>query len=105
MNVPAEAIELGNRDRASPVPAGLGERDGELRPALDRVRALASLDLDKFADDLVILGSGETDDGRALGLDWRRALSGQGKRSGMCNAPRVTSNRHPRNPQGLPLRF
>jgi hypothetical protein len=40
MDVSAEAIELGNRDRAFPVTAGLGERDGELRAALDRIRAL-----------------------------------------------------------------
>ena len=53
MDVSAEAIELRNRDGAFTVPAGLGERGGEFRAALDRVRALAGFDLDEFADDLV----------------------------------------------------
>ena len=69
MDVSAEAIELGNRDGAFPVPAGLGERGGELRAALDRVGALAGLDLDEIADDLVTLGGGETGDRGALGID------------------------------------
>ena len=46
MDVSAEAIELGNRDRAFSVSAGFGERGGELRAALYCVRALAGLDLD-----------------------------------------------------------
>jgi hypothetical protein len=41
MDVSAEAIELGNRNGAFPVTAGLGERGGELRAALDRIRAFA----------------------------------------------------------------
>jgi len=62
----AEAIELENRDGASHVPAGLGERDGELRAALDRVRALASLDLDEFVDDPIAVTRGEPGDGGPL---------------------------------------
>ena len=69
MDVSAEAIELGNRDRAFPVPAGLGERNGELRAALDRIGALAGFDLDELGDDIVTLGGGETGDGGALGID------------------------------------
>jgi hypothetical protein len=69
MDVSAEAIELGNRDGAFTVPAGRGERGGELRAALDRIRAFAGFDLDEFADDLVTLGGGEPGDGRALGID------------------------------------
>ena len=69
MDVSAQPIELRNRDGAFTVPAGLGERDGELRAALDRVRALAGLDLDEFADDLVTLDIREPGDRVALGVD------------------------------------
>ncbi len=69
MDVPAEAIELGNRDGAFTVPAGLGESGGELRAALDRVGALAGLDLDELADDLVTLGGCESGNRGALGID------------------------------------
>jgi len=51
------------------VTSGLGERGGELRPALDRVRTLAGLCLDEFRDDFEALGVGEAGDGRALRLD------------------------------------
>ena len=78
MDVSAQAIELGNRHRAFTVPAGLGESGGELRAALDRIRAFAGLDLDEFADDLVTLGGGETGDGRALGIDPETAKSATG---------------------------
>src|SRR5271155_4278058 len=52
-----------------PWPAGLGERGGELRAALDRVRAFAGLDLDELGDDLVTLGGGEPGDRGALGVN------------------------------------
>jgi hypothetical protein len=81
MDVSAPPIKLGNRDGAFTVPARLGESGGELRAALDRVRAFAGLDLDEFADDLVTLGGGETGDGRALGVDRRLT---RGKMSGEC---------------------
>lgn len=42
MDVPAQAIELGNRDGAFTVPAALGERGGELGASLDCIRAIAS---------------------------------------------------------------
>jgi hypothetical protein len=69
MNAPAEATELGNRDGAFTVTKGLGKRGGELRAALDRIRAFAGFDLDEFADDLVTLGGGEPGDRGALGAD------------------------------------
>ena len=69
MDVSAEAIELGNRDRALAMTAGLGGRGGELRTALDRIRAFAGFDLNELDDDLVTLGGGEPGDGRALGID------------------------------------
>ena len=69
MDVSAQSIELGNRDGAFAVTAGLGERGGELRAALDRIRACAGFDLDEFADDLVTLGAGEPGDRGALGID------------------------------------
>jgi hypothetical protein len=78
MDVPAEAIELGNRDGAFTVTAGLGERGGELRAALDSVRAFAGFDLDEFADDLVTFGGGEPGDRRALGVDPETAKSATG---------------------------
>ena len=58
MDVSAQPIELGNRDGAFTVPAGLGKRGGELRSALDRIRAFACFDLDELGDDLTILGGG-----------------------------------------------
>jgi hypothetical protein len=48
MDVSAQPIELGNRDGAFTVPAGLGERGGELRPAIERVSALAGFDLNEL---------------------------------------------------------
>ena len=42
-----EPVELGDGDRARlPVAAGLGQGGGELRAAVERVGALARLDLD-----------------------------------------------------------
>src|SRR5271154_2337686 len=69
MDVSAQSIELGNRDDAFAVTAGLGERGGELRAALDRIRAFTGFDLDEFADDLVTLDGGEKGDCGALGID------------------------------------
>ena len=69
MDVSAQPIELGNRDGAFTVPAGLGERGGELRATLDRIRAFAGFDLDELGDDLITLGGGEPGDRGALGID------------------------------------
>ena len=54
MDVARQRVELGHRDRAVHR-AGLGERRRQLRPAVERVAAFASLDLDEFRDDLVTL--------------------------------------------------
>jgi hypothetical protein len=64
-----------------------------LRAALDRVRALAGLDLDEFADDLVTLGGGEPGDRGALGVDpetrWpARAVFGIGRRHRFATEPK-----------------
>jgi hypothetical protein len=64
---PDQPIELENRDRAVALTASLGEGRGELRPALDRVRALAGLDLDELGDDLIHFDGGEPGDRGALG--------------------------------------
>ncbi len=70
MNVAAEPVELGDDDRARlPVAAGLGEGLGELRAALEGVRALARLDLDMLGDDPEPLGLGEPGHGGALGVN------------------------------------
>jgi hypothetical protein len=66
MDVTAEAIEIGNRDCALTVTTGLGERVSELRAALDRVSALAGLDLNELGDDFEALGGSESSDGGAL---------------------------------------
>ena len=53
MHVAAKPIELGDRDRATlPMAAGFGQGGGELRAAIQGVRAFARLDLDMLADDL-----------------------------------------------------
>lgn len=49
--------------------AALGERGGELRPALDRVRAFARFDLNELGDDVITLASREPGDGGALRVD------------------------------------
>jgi hypothetical protein len=67
MHVARKPIELRDGDGARPsVSAGLGEGGGQLRAALEGVRALASLDLDMLGDDLEPLGLGEPGDGGAL---------------------------------------
>ena len=68
--VAAEPVELGDDDRARlPVAAGLGEGLGELRAALEGVRALARLNFSELGDDLEPLGLGEPGDGGALGVN------------------------------------
>jgi hypothetical protein len=49
MNVARETVQLCNRDRAAERPR-LGECRRQLRPAIERVASLASLDFDKLAD-------------------------------------------------------
>jgi len=53
MNVAAQTVQFGDRDRATlPMAAGFGQDGGELRAAIQGVRAFARLDLDMLADDL-----------------------------------------------------
>ena len=67
VHVTRQSVELGDDNRARPsVAAGLGEGGGELRAALESVRALACLDLDMLGDDLEPLGLGEPGHGSAL---------------------------------------
>ena len=48
--------------------AGLSQRGGELRQAIEGVGALARLDLGELGDDLEPLGLGEPSYSRALGV-------------------------------------
>src|SRR3954453_15889889 len=68
VHVAREPVELGHDNRPLQ-PAGPCQRRGELRPALQRVRALAGFDLDEFGVDLVALAATEAGDGLALSLD------------------------------------
>ena len=69
-DVAAQSIELSDGDRRPfAVTAGLGQCGGELRAAVERVRALARLDLSELGGDLEALGLGEAGDGGALGVE------------------------------------
>jgi hypothetical protein len=80
-HVTAQAIQLRDDDRGL-VAAGLGERGGELRAAIERVGTLARLNLDMFGDDLEALGLGEARDGLALTLKAEPATLGGGPLEG-----------------------
>ena len=67
MHVAAEAIELGDEDRAFR-PAGSRECRRELWPAVERVGALARLDLDMLGDDFDPFRRGEALDNGSLGI-------------------------------------
>ena len=70
MNVTREPVELGDGDRARlSVAAGAGQGGGELRAAVERVGALARLDLSELGGDLEALGLGEAGDGGALSVN------------------------------------
>jgi hypothetical protein len=70
MHLPRQPVELGDSDRAGPsVAAGFGQGGGELRAAIERVRALARLDLNMLGDELEPLGLGESGDGSPLGIN------------------------------------
>jgi hypothetical protein len=72
MDIAAEAVQLGDDHRA-PATAGVLERGGELRAAVEGVRALACLDLDELAGDVEALGGSKARDGLALRVEPRRA--------------------------------
>jgi hypothetical protein len=65
MHVAGQTIQLSNDDRAFEL-AGLGERGGELRATIQRVRSLAGFDLYKLGGDLQTLGRGEPGEGFPL---------------------------------------
>ena len=70
MDVAAEPVELGDGDRRSPtLPAGRGERITEFRAPLERVRALAALDLDELGGDFEALGFGEAVNSSTLSVE------------------------------------
>jgi hypothetical protein len=58
MHVAGQTIQFSNDDRAFEL-AGLGERGGQLRSAIQRVRSLAGFDLDELGSDLQTLGGCE----------------------------------------------
>ena len=61
-------MELRDDDRAFCL-AGLPQRRGENRPAIERIGALARLDLDMLGDQIDPLRLGETLNGGALGFE------------------------------------
>jgi hypothetical protein len=68
VDVAAEPIELRDDDWAFQ-PAGHLESCGELRPAVKRVSALASLDFGESVCDVAAFSSGKPGNGIALGLE------------------------------------
>ena len=66
--VAALAVELGHGNGAA-LPASGGECCGELRTAVERVRAIPRLDLHELADDLEALRLREPRERRALCFD------------------------------------
>ena len=67
-DVAGEAIELGDDDRTLAATRG-GEGGGELRPPVERIRALAALCLDKLGREGEAFGVGEAANCFLLGLD------------------------------------
>ena len=68
MHVTGQAVELGNEDRTFRL-TGLPERDSEFRPAVQRVSALPSLDLDMLGNEIESFHFREALDGGLLRLD------------------------------------
>jgi hypothetical protein len=67
VNVTREPVQLRDYDWASlALPARLNQRRRELRPAFERIGALAALGLDEFGRDLEVLSLGESLDCLAL---------------------------------------
>jgi hypothetical protein len=65
VNVAAEPVQLGDRDRALAM-LGLSQRGSQLRAASKRVGTFAGLDLDELTGQLEALGLGEPGNGLAL---------------------------------------
>ena len=67
MNVAAEPVQLGDRDRDRALAMlGLSRRGSQLRAAIKRVGTFAGLDLDELTGQLEDLGLGEPGNGLAL---------------------------------------
>ena len=65
MDVAAQSVELGNRNRAL-ASSRVSQGRGKLRSAVEGIRALARFDLRVLAHDFEALRSGKTDKGLAL---------------------------------------
>ena len=92
MNVAGKPVELGDRDRAL-VLLGLGQRRRQLRALVERIGALAGLDLDELSHDFEALGLGKPGNGGALRF---KTKAGLGLLAG-GNAD-IGDNSHDRNP-------
>jgi hypothetical protein len=68
MHIAAQAVELGDRNRAFATP-GLGKRGGKLRPPFQGIRTLPSFDLYEFAADLEALSGGKAGNSFALRIE------------------------------------
>ena len=77
MNIPAEAIELGDHNRAFATPRLRGGC-GELRLAIESINALSGLDLLELADNLETVRSDEAGPGLPAPLSdpARRSMPG-----------------------------
>ena len=67
-DIPGEAFELGHQHRTLGL-ARCRQRCGELRPSIERIRALAGLDLGELRYEGDALGFGEAGDRCSLGFD------------------------------------
>jgi hypothetical protein len=67
-DISGEPVELGNDDGAF-AQATCGQRRGQLRPPVERVRALVSFNLDELGRELEAFGCGETLDSGSLDFD------------------------------------
>jgi hypothetical protein len=106
-DIATQPIELCDHDRALlPVSARFGQGGAKLRAAVERVGALARLDLSELGGDLEALSLGEAGDGGALGVEPepRAALFASARCSRTLSprrADRAIRRRTPRGPDVL----
>ncbi len=84
MHIAGQPIELGDYDRAFAL-AGFGERRGELRATIERIRALAGFDLDILGNDFEAFSLGEPGERCTLRLEAEPCSKRYGRRQ---SAPR-----------------
>jgi len=97
MNVTRQPVEFGDGDRRPlAVMASFGQGGGELRAAIENVRALASLDLDMLGDDLEPLGLGEAGDGGPLSVNAEAAATLVARRNSKIGDDRLGHGGDPR---------